>query len=377
MAFNRGLPRVSSVVHLRYRVPHGAEVVVGVIVAPVVVLADIHNAIGFSSFAMLTYCAIANMSRLRSMRVNGYGRATYKVPCSELHDPLVQPTGNRGGPRPRHSCSPVPWCSYGAIARDPEQAPSSCKRSDRPAIIHRVDREAVAMSRSKVYLQVERVDAAVCERAAQASVSDLHEAMGSPMCRLQTMASAMRPLIQGLRVAGPAITASCPPGDNLMMHRALFLAGKGDVLVVASPEAGAQWGDVAAYYALRKGLAGIVVDGFIRDVDELRAMGSPVWATKIGSSSPQKVGHGLVNTPVVCAGVRVEPGDLVVADGDGVIVLPRRDSAAIVERALDRTRREASQRAEIDGGGHPWHMHGAAANYAKMNIEEIDEPWNP
>lgn len=233
------------------------------------------------------------------------------------------------------------------------------------------------MAQSKVYLKVDRVDAHVCARAGQASVADLHEAMGSPACRLQTMAPAMRPLIEGLRVAGPAITAFCPPGDNLMMHRALYLAEKGDVLVVACPEAGAQWGDIAAYYALRKGLAGIVVDGFIRDVDELRGMRSPVWATKIGPSSPQKMGHGLVNAPIACAGVRVEPGDLVVADGDGVIVLPKRDAAALVERALERTRREAGQRAEIDAGGHPWHMHGAAANYAKMEIEEIDGPWKP
>jgi len=233
------------------------------------------------------------------------------------------------------------------------------------------------MAQSKVYLKVDRVSADVCAHAAQASVSDLHEAMGRPACQMQTMSPAMRSLLEGVRIAGPAITAFCPPGDNLMMHRALYLGQKGDVLVVASPEAGAQWGDVAAYYALRKGLAGVVVDGYIRDVDELRAMRSPVWATKIGPSSPQKAGHGLVNAPIVCAGVRVEPGDLVVADGDGVIVLPKRDAAAIVERALERTRREAGQRAEIDAGGHPWHMHGAAASYAKMDIEEIDQAWRP
>ena len=233
------------------------------------------------------------------------------------------------------------------------------------------------MSGSRVYLRVDRVDAATCALAAQSSVSDLHEALGSPRCRLQTLGSAMRPLVEGARIAGPAVTAFCPPGDNLMMHRALFLAERGDVLVVQAPEAGAQWGDIAAYYAMKKGLAGVVVDGYVRDVDELRAMRSPVWATRIGPSSPQKVGHGLVNAPVSCAGVRIEPGDLVVADGDGVIVLPKGDAAAVVARALERTRREASQRAEIDAGGHPWHMHGAAASYAKMDIEEIDEPWRP
>lgn len=233
------------------------------------------------------------------------------------------------------------------------------------------------MPRSTVYLQVDRVDEATCALAAQASVADLHEAMGAPANRMATMDLHMRPLIQGLRIAGPAVTAFCPPGDNLMMHRALFLARKGDVLVIQAPESGAQWGDVAAYYALKKGLAGIVVDGYIRDTDELRAMRSPVWATKIGPSSPQKAGHGIVNAPVTCSGVQVRPGDLVVADGDGVIVLPRHEAAAIVARALERTQREGGQRAEIDKGGHPWNMHGGAASYAKMDIEEIDSPWRP
>ena len=233
------------------------------------------------------------------------------------------------------------------------------------------------MPRSRVYLQVDRVEGATCALAAQASVSDLHEAMGAPANRAMTLGPAMRPLIDGLRIAGPAVTACCAPGDNLMMHRSLFLARKGDVLVVQAPETGAQWGDVAGYYAMKKGLAGIVVDGYVRDVDELRAMRSPVWATRIGPSSPGKAGHGTVNAPVVACGVQVCPGDLVVADGDGVIVLPRRDAAAIVARALERTKREGAQRAEIDAGGHPWHMHGGAANYAKMDVEEIDSPWRP
>ena len=229
--------------------------------------------------------------------------------------------------------------------------------------------------KSKVYLKVDRADPEACARATQSSVSDLHEAMGRPACLAATMSAEMRPVVAGLRVAGPAITAYCAAGDNLMMHRALFLAQRGDVLVIQGAGPGAQWGDVAAYYAMKKGLAGIVVDGYVRDTDELRQMRSPVWATRIGPSSPQKTGHGTVNAPVVCAGVLVRPGDLVVADGDGVIVLQREEAAAIVERALERTRREAGQRAEIDAGGHPWHMHGGAAGYAKLDVEEIDAPW--
>lgn len=233
------------------------------------------------------------------------------------------------------------------------------------------------MNRSTVYLQVDRVDEATCAAAARSSVSDLHEAMGRPGNRMATMQPRMRQVIEGLRMAGPAITAFCAPGDNLMMHRALSLARKGDVLVVQCPETGAQWGDVAAYYAMKLGLAGVVIDGFIRDVDELRAMRSPVWATRVGPSGPQKAGHGTVNAPVVCAGVTVYPGDLVAADADGVIVLPKHQAAAIVARAQERTAREAGQRAEIDAGGRPWVMHGGAASYAAMDIDEIDAPWSP
>jgi 4-hydroxy-4-methyl-2-oxoglutarate aldolase len=233
------------------------------------------------------------------------------------------------------------------------------------------------MPGSKVYLKVERVDATTCAIARTVSVADLHEALGGSAGRMAMMSPAMRPLIGGLRVAGPAVTAFCSPGDNLMMHRALFLAERGDVLVVQAPHGGAQWGDVAALYAKGKGLAGIVVDGYIRDTDELMEMRSPVWSTLIGPSSPQKSGHGLVNAPIVCAGTRVEPGDLVVADGDGVIVIPKAQAAAVVARALARMEREESARGEIAAGAHPWFMHGCDESYRKLDVEEIDGPWRP
>lgn len=231
--------------------------------------------------------------------------------------------------------------------------------------------------RSKVYLQVDRVDAVTCAAAGRVSVADLHEAMGGIAGRLGVMSAAMRPLVPGLRIAGPAVTAFCAPGDNLMMHRALYLARGGDVLVVQAPESGAQWGDLAGLYAKQKGLAGIVVDGYIRDTDELSAMGSPVWSTRIGPSSPQKKGGGLVNAPIMCAGVRVEPGDLVVADGDGVIVVPKRDAAQVVEFARQRMTREEKHRPEIEAGKHPWQLHGCEENYRKLDVEEIDAPWRP
>jgi 4-hydroxy-4-methyl-2-oxoglutarate aldolase len=161
-----------------------------------------------------------------------------------------------------------------------------------------------------------------------------------------------------------------------MMHKSLYLSQKGDVLMVQCPESGAQWGDMAAFYAKQKGLAGVVVDGFIRDTDDLIEMQSAVWATKIGPSSPQKIGHGSVNAPIVCDGVYVEPGDLVVADGDGVIVIPRQQAESVVGRALERKNKEDAVRQLILKGEHPWHLHGCDKNYEKLGIQDIQSPWN-
>ena len=124
------------------------------------------------------------------------------------------------------------------------------------------------------------------------------------------MVTIVRPVSDGVRIAGPAVTAFCWPGDNLMMHRALYLAEAGDVLVVVCDSgSGAQWGDLAATYAKQKGLAGVVVHGAVRDVDQLRRLGSAVWATAISPIHPDKQGHGSVNAPVVCDGVLVKPFD--------------------------------------------------------------------
>jgi 4-hydroxy-4-methyl-2-oxoglutarate aldolase len=230
------------------------------------------------------------------------------------------------------------------------------------------------MSESTVWLKVNRVDAAVCAAAVRTSVADLHEAMGLVPGRLGLMSARMRPLVRGLRIAGPAVTAYVAPGDNLMMHRALSLTQPGDVLVVVCPAetSGAQWGDVAAQYAAARGLAGVVVQGCIRDTDVLESMRFPVWSTWISPIHPEKSGHGLVNAPVCCDGVFVSPGDLVLADGDGVVVVPRRDAAAAVQVATERKSREDEAALKIAAGAAPWNLSGAAASYAKLNVREID-----
>ena len=233
------------------------------------------------------------------------------------------------------------------------------------------------MSGSKVYLKVNRVPAGVVAQAREVTVADLHEAMG-PDGRSALMGARMRPVQQGVQIAGPAVTAYCWPGDNLMMHRALYLAQPGDVLVVVcrSELSGAQWGDIATRYALQKGLAGVVVQGCVRDVDQVRALGFPVWATHIWAIHPDKSGHGMVNAPVVCEGADVRPGDLVVADGDGVIVVPRLQAAAAVAAAQARMRKEDAAAEAVRGGAAVWDLSGAAASYARMEVQEIDAAYD-
>jgi len=229
------------------------------------------------------------------------------------------------------------------------------------------------MSASKVYLKVNRVDAEVVAQAREVTVADIHESMGV-RGRAQLMGARMRPLRDGQKIAGPAVTAFCWPGDNLMMHRALYLAKPGDVLVVVCQAelSGAQWGDLAARYAVKKGLAGVVVQGCVRDIDQVRELGIPVWSTHIYPIHPDKSGHGFVNAPVVCEGVEVCPGDLIVADGDAVICVPRGDAARVIVAAQAKMKREDEVAAQVAAGAAVWDLSGAAAVYAKLDIEEID-----
>jgi len=188
----------------------------------------------------------------------------------------------------------------------------------------------------------------------------------------------MRPVLPDGRVAGPAITAWCPAGDNLMMHRALSLARRGDVLVVVceAEESAAQWGDVATAYALQVGLAGVIVQGAVRDTASLRRLQFPVWSTVVAPAHPDKKGRGVVNAPLVCADANVTPGDLIAADADGVIVIPKRQAAAVVARARVRADAEDHAAQAIRTGATVWDLSGAAASYATLEVEEYDAAYD-
>ncbi len=229
----------------------------------------------------------------------------------------------------------------------------------------------------RVFLRVERLPRALLAAARRCSVSDLYEVLPPVLRDRAVMSPRMQGLVPGVRMAGPAVTVRPARGDNLALHRALRLAQRGDALVIAARGGpGAQWGDLAALDARRLGLAGVVVHGFIRDADALRAMRYPVWATGIAPSHPEKRAAGDINLPVVCDGVRVCPGDLVVADGDGVIVVPAALAAATVALVEARRRAERSAVRRIAAGARLWDLHDLDAAYRRSGTVELDATWN-
>lgn len=227
-----------------------------------------------------------------------------------------------------------------------------------------------------VYLKLQRPDPESMRRASRIAVSDLYEALPAESRERALMSSRIRPLISGVRIAGPAVTARCAPNDNLMMHQALLIAEPGDVLVVdgGTPSA-AQWGYLAAVYAKKKGISGVVIEGCIRDVDALVEHRSPVWFRDISPAHPEKKGAGAVNVSVLCGGVPVRPGDLVCADADGVLVVRREDVETVVAAAERRASHEAAAVEAIQAGQSLFDIHGLAAAIEASGSKVIDGAW--
>ena len=223
-----------------------------------------------------------------------------------------------------------------------------------------------------VVRNIHRTDAGLVKRLGALGTSTVHEAQG----RIGLMKPYLRPAWPGGEAAGSAVTVLTHPGDNWMIHVAVEQCRPGDILVVGctADNTDGMFGDLLATSLKARGVVGLVIDAGCRDVKSLREMGFPVWSKAISAKGTVKATLGAVNVPVVCAGVNVHPGDAVIADDDGVVVIGRRNAGEVAAKAEKRHADEEGKRRKLAAGELGLDMYNMREALAKAGLVYVDGP---
>jgi 4-hydroxy-4-methyl-2-oxoglutarate aldolase len=222
-----------------------------------------------------------------------------------------------------------------------------------------------------VVRSIVRADLSTVDAFASFGVATIHEAQG----RTGLLAPRITPIYPGAHISGAAVTVSVPPADNWMIHVAVEQCQEGDVLVVAptSRSDAGYFGELLATALQTRGVRGLVIDAGCRDVAELTAMSFPVWSRYVSATGTVKETIGSVNVPVVCAGQRIEPGDVVVADDDGVVVVSRRQAEEVLDACRQREEKEAASRKRYQAGDLSLDVQDMREQLAKKGLTYVDQ----
>ena len=226
------------------------------------------------------------------------------------------------------------------------------------------------MMKPTIVRNVQRAEAEVIRTLGQHGVATVHEAQG----RTGLMRPFMRPIYPSARASGSAVTVSCAPGDNMMIHAAIEVCKPGDILVVTtfSESTDGMFGDLLAVSCQARGVVGLIIDAGVRDTADLTSMQFPVWAKAISAQGTVKATPGWVNVPIVCAGASVSAGDVIVADADGVVVVPRADAAAVAKASQERIAKEEKTRARLKNGELGLDFYGLRAKLTDLGVQWVD-----